>query len=198
MHAQIMSSDPNTIANHSHAKAANPDTQIVAYEVLEALGKRTFVPFLAIPALLGLTPLGGSTIFMVLCGLLMAWVGLQLLLGREFPLFPSRLTYSRISGPLAQSFMTVLLNSNEWLDEVPNRRMGWVTSSAFAAIPNLCLFFVGLALPVLAVTGQPVFLLCIAVLIYSVSLLTRDGRYVPAAAIVLSIASVGPILQFAS
>lgn len=191
-----MSSDPNTVANHSRADVANSDTQIVFYEVLEALGKRAFVPFLAIPALLGLTPLGGSTVFMAITGALLAWAGVQLLLGRDFPHLPGGVTYSRISKPLAQSFMTLLLNLNEWLDEVPNRRMSWVTTSAFAALPNLCLVLVGLALPILALTGQPVFLLCIAVLIYSVSLLTRDGRYVPAAAIVLSIASVGPILQF--
>ena len=193
-----MSSDLNLTAKQPQQGIVNSDQPLIVYEILEALGKRTFVPFIAIPSILGLTPLGSSVVFMLIAGLIFMWVAVQLLIGRSFPSLPTSLAYRRLHSRLAHYFTFQLLTSKEWLDEVQMPKMAWLTSSAVAGLAHIALFCVGLALPILTHLGQSMFLTCIASLIYCISILTRDGRYVLAAACVLSIASISPVLQLTS
>ena len=193
-----MSSDLNLTVKQEQQGIVNNEQPLVLYEIFEALGKRAFVPFIAIPSALGLTPLGSSVIFMGIVGMIFVWVGVQLLIGRSFPYLPSRFAYLRLHSRLAHYFTFQLLASKEWLDEIPNPKMAWLTSSAVAGLAHITLICVGALLPIFTFLGQSMFLTCIAALIYCVSILTRDGRYVLAAASVLSIASVSPLLQLSS
>jgi hypothetical protein len=198
LHGDEMSSDLNLTAKQPQQVIVNDDQPLVLFEIFEALGKRAFVPFIAIPSVLGLTPLGSSVMFMAIVGIVFVWVGVQLLIGRAFPYLPSRLAYRRLHSRLAHYFTFQLLTSKEWLDEVPHPKMAWLTSSAVAGLAHVALICVGISLPILTYLGQSMFLTCIAALIYCVSILTRDGRYVLAAASVLSIASISPLLQLTS
>lgn len=193
-----MSSNPDVITEQTVPSAPSETRSFVLYDVLEALGKRSFVPFIAVPALLGLTPFGTSITFAAILGLVFAWVGVQLLIGRTFPALPSRIAYKRFDNRLAQYFTAWLLEAKLWLDEATVPRLSWLTTSVFASLPYLMLIVTGVALPILVMMDQSIFLVCISALIYCVALVTRDGRYILASASVLSIASIGPVLQLAT
>ena len=57
-------------------------------DVLDEFGKRSFGPFLLVPALIELTPIGGIPGVPTLLALLIAMVAVQLLLGRDHVWLP--------------------------------------------------------------------------------------------------------------
>lgn len=193
-----MSINPNIAPSQHSPSTHSAEGAVTLFEIFELLGKRSFVPFIAVPALIGLTPLGQTMAFAALAGLVLITVGVQLLMGYAFPALPRKIAELRFSGRLAQYFTLQLFETKQWFDEVHIPRMSWLTTSVFAALPYLMLVVVGVALPILIAMGQPIMLICISALIYSVALLTRDGRYILASASVLSIASIGPVFQFAT
>lgn len=190
-----MSSNPNTLNEPApHQMLVNEHTVLV-YEMLEAMGKRSFVPVLALPALVGLTPLGDTLLFAVFAGLLFAIAGAQLLMGRSFVHLPRKIAFAPLQGNLAQHFIAHSLDAMKWLDETPKVHLTWLTFSPFAALSYSALICVGIALPILGLLGFSTFMFFAAILIYSVSLVTHDGRYTLAAAFVLSFASISPLFN---
>lgn len=198
LHEEEMSSNPNIISEQANPTPNTEGRALILFEILEAMERRSFVPFIAVPALIGLTPLGSTLVFAVLAGLLFVWVGGQLLIGHTFPVLPKKIAYTRFNSPIAHHFTMWLLEMKEWLEEIQVRRLSWLTTSVFATLPYFVLILVGLALPVLVATGQSTFLIYIAALIYCVALVNRDGRYILASASVISFASIGPLLAIAS
>lgn len=195
MQQNKMSSNPNFFVNRTLPAR---ERTVFAYEILEAMGKQSFIPVIAIPAILGLTQLGSSVFFAVPAGILLMIAGYQLLIGHEYVQLPNRFAYTKLRSTLAQHLTSKLLEMCARFDEASKPQLSWLASGAFAMLPYICLICVGIVLPVMALLGQSSFLTYIAILIYCVSLPTRDGRYILASASVLSISSIAPILQLAS
>lgn len=180
-------------------KAADQPTRqiIILSEVLEVLGRRSFVPVLALPALLGLFPSVTSPILASICGLIIATVAFQMVMGLQFLSLPRFIAHRYSQSRFAHFITRGALELNEWLDETPARKIWWLLEGPFAVLPNVILLLAGLAIPALVIMGLPTFLVCTAILIYCISITLRDGRYVIFAGLVLSIASISPVLQLA-
>ena len=167
---------------------------IVLSEVLEVLGRRSFVPFIAIPAIFGAFPGNTSVVVAAVCGVIIALVAFQMLAGYQFLQLPGVLRQRYSETKLAQSVTSGVIETNNWLDRVLTQKMMWLQTRAFAILPNIILLLVGLSLPFLVRTGQPIYLICISILIYCVSIMIRDGRFLILSALVLSAASVQIVL----
>ncbi len=189
-----MYSDPDILTEPT----SGPKRQgIVLAEVLEVMGKRSFVPLIGLPALVGLIPGANSLLITLVCSLLIAVAAIQLIMGYPFLHLPRRIAYRYSRGRIAHFLTDATVSYVNWLDEVPSQKLVWIQGGFISILPNVMLLLTALALPLLVWMGVPTFLACTAILIYCISLLTRDGRYTIFAAIVLSIASVPAVLQLA-
>jgi hypothetical protein len=170
---------------------------IVLSEVLEVLGKRSFVPVIAIPSLVGMIPSAGSVLISAICGLIIGIAAFQLIMGCAFLHLPSSMAHRYSRSRFGHFIASAAVSVVDWLDEVANQKLVWIQGGFISLMPNVVLLIVALALPVLTWLGQPTLLICTSILIYCVSLLTRDGRYTVFSAITLSVASVPLVLQLA-
>jgi hypothetical protein len=165
-------------------------------DVLEAFGRRSFLPMLMVPALLVLSPLSGIPLFSTVCGLTIALVSAQMLWpGRDCLWLPDRLTRQRVSGERARQAVARLGRLARWLDtHARGRARLLVRRRPGTAFLEACCLAAGLAMPVFELVPFTSSVLGLAVLLIATGLLTRDGLYAVAGLTVLVAAPLVPVL----
>ena len=179
--------------------ATSQRDRVTLGDVLEAFGRRSFLPVMMVPALLVVSPLSGIPLFSAVCGLTIALIAGQMLWpGRDCLWLPARLTRQRVSGPRARQGIARLGRLARWLDTHARARFGpLVRRRPGTALLELCCLVAGLAMPVFEVVPFTSSVLGLGVLLIATGLLTRDGLFAVAGLAVLLAAPLLPGLILA-
>lgn len=156
-------------------------------DIQNKIGQRSFGPFLFVPAIIEISPVGGIPGVPTMLALIVSLFAIQLLLGRHHFWMPGFLAHRSVNGQKLEKGLNKIRPVVRWLDKVSRRRLAWATRKNF-------LRFIAVLCIVLATSVPPLELLPFAstvpfsaICLFGLGITTRDG-----AAIVLGLVlSVG-------
>ncbi|WP_339950196.1 exopolysaccharide biosynthesis protein [uncultured Albimonas sp.] len=165
-----------------------------AGEIVEAVGRRSHVTLLLVPALVVVTPLSGVPLLSSLCGLSIALISLAGLLGRRHVWLPGFLTRQRIEGRRLSEAVDWLRGPVAWIERRTRRRLPRLVNPPFdRLLLGLCLLC-GLAMPVLELVPFTSSFLGAAVALLAISIIVRDGLFASLAFAVIALVIATPVV----
>lgn len=165
-------------------------------DVVEAFGRRSFLPLLMVPALLVVSPLSGVPLFSSVCGITIVLIAAQMLWpGRDHLWLPERLKRQNVSGARARRAIAQLGRFSRRLDGMSRDRLRWFVGHrpGRMLLEAGCLL-AGAAMPVFEIVPFTSSILGVAVLLMATALLTRDGLFALAGLGVVVLAPTVPLL----
>jgi hypothetical protein len=176
--------------------ATSQRERVTLGDVIEAFGRRSFVPVLMVPALAVLSPLSGIPLFSSVCGLTIALIAGQMLWpGQDCLWLPERLTRQNVKGARARKAVARLGRLARWLDAHSRARFRFfVVHRPGRTLLETCCLIAGLAMPVFEIVPFTSSVLGLSVLLMATGLLTRDGLFAVLGIAVLVAAPLVPVL----
>jgi hypothetical protein len=170
--------------------------RVTLRDVVEAFGRRSFLPMLMVPALLVVSPLSGIPLFSSACGITIALIAAQMLWpGRDHLWLPEGLMRRNVSGARARQAVARLGRLAHRLDGLARDRLRWLVAAGPGRwLLETCCLLSGLAMPVLELVPFSSSILGFAVLLMATGLLTRDGLFALLGLGVLVVAPLAPLL----
>ncbi len=157
--------------------------------LLEPLGQFSHSALLLVPAMLVVTPISGIPGVSGSCGVIIALVSLQMLLGRRSLWLPEYILKIQIDSGKLGAALKMLHKPSLFIDRYTRRRFHLFVRSPGSIITKALCFACGAVMPLLEFIPFSSSVLGAAVSLFAVSLLTRDGAL--AAAGVMVIAALG-------
>ncbi len=168
--------------------AAKGDSVCVA-DVLDDFGKRSFGPFIMLPALLELTPVGAIPGIPTFLASVIALVAVQLLLGKEHVWLPGFVQNRAVESKKLHKGITKLRGTARWLDEHSRDRLEPLTKGIWIRLAALAIIILCVTVPPLEVVPFASSAPMLAIATIGLALIVRDGL-VMLAALLLAVAAV--------
>ncbi|WP_236638296.1 exopolysaccharide biosynthesis protein [Mangrovicoccus ximenensis] len=153
--------------------------------ILDAVGDTSFLPVLMVPALLVVSPLSGIPLFSSICGLTIAFVALQMVIGRRHLWLPGAVTRKTIRGARARTAIGRLGGLARWLDRHATGRGSWAMRKPIRKACEVACLGCGLAMPVLEIVPFSSSVLGLSVLLFAVAMLARDALFMSMGALLM-------------
>ena len=170
------------------------DAQVSLRDIVLAFGDASFLSILLVPALLVVSPLSGIPVLSSICGLTIAIISLQMMVGRHHLWLPDFLMRRRLSGPVLHRAAGRLRRVAQWLDRASRPRMGLLFRAPLVIVPQMACVLSGLAMPFLELVPFSSSLLGAAVTAVAVGFIARDGLFLVGGAVFVGLAALVPVL----
>lgn len=177
-----------SVLENIRGHATGSDTQV--RDILEALGAASFIPNLMLPALAVISPLSGIPLFSSTCGILIALVSAQMLMGRDHIWLPEFLMRRSISSQRLRTAIEKLRTPAGWIDRLTRQRLTFLLRRPSIWLVQLTCMAAGLSMPLLELLPFTSSILGVVVFLMSLAMLARDGVLVVIAACVLAVLPV--------
>lgn len=175
--------------------AADGDDDVPVRDVTDAFGHRSFGPFLIVPALLELSPLGAVPGVPTVLAAVVILFAAQILLGRRNFWIPGILADRRISADRLRKAADKLRPVGERLDRWFHGRLDWLTRGPAVRIAAAVCILLALTVPPLELLPFASSGPMAAIAAFGLALLVRDGLLMIAAG-VLTVATFAIGLGF--
>lgn len=152
------------------AGASERDRVSVA-DVVDAVGHRSLLPLILVPALLAVTPLSGIPGVSAICGIVIAVVSFQMLLSYDEVRLPGAILRWSVKGSALDRSRPVI----DWIDRHTRQRLTGIFHRPLIYLPMLLCLVSGLAMPFLEVIPFSASTVAIGVACLALLLLTCDG-----------------------
>ena len=159
-------------------------------DVLDDFGGRSFGPFIMLPALLELSPVGGIPGVPTFLAALVALVAVQLLIGKEHIWMPGFLQNRAVESKKLHKGIAKLRGIAHWLDEHSHGRLKPMTQGVWVKIAALVVILLCMTVPPLEVLPFASSGPMLAIAAIGLALTVRDG-VVMLVALALGIAAIG-------
>ena len=154
---------------------ADKGDQVRVRDVLDDFGRRSFGPFMMIPALIEISPLGGIPGVPTALALFIAVIAAQLVIGRDHIWMPEFVQRRSVESGKLHKAVEKLRGLGQWLDEHSQDRLEKLTV-------GIWLRFAGVVVIALCCTVPPLELLpfastlpMLAIIMIGLGLTVRDG-----------------------
>lgn len=154
--------------------AAHGDSVCVA-DVLDDFGGRSFGPFIMIPALLEITPIGGIPGVPTALALFIALIAVQLLLGRDHVWMPLFVQRRAVGSKKLHAAVTKLRGLGRFLDRHSEGRLEGLTQGTAMRLVALMILALCAAVPPLEFLPFASSIPMLAIAILGLALTVRDG-----------------------
>ncbi|TNJ47473.1 exopolysaccharide biosynthesis protein [Phaeobacter sp. B1627] len=144
-------------------------------ELTEELGLKSIAAVLVAPSLAVVSPLSGVPLFSSACGMMIALVSGQMLMGRENLWLPDFLSRRAVSASAAHKATQALRRVASWMDRLFKKRFQPLLSPPFVRLIQAICMLCGLVMPFLEVLPFTSSILGAVVALLAVSMLTGDG-----------------------
>lgn len=149
--------------------------EVAVGEIQQAIGQRSFGPFLFVPAIIELSPVGGIPGVPTFLALIVAVFALQILLGRKHFWMPAWISQRSLSGHKLESGLSRIKPAVRWLDRVIRPRLRWASRPVFLrALAAFCLLLVT-SVPPLELLPFASSLPFGAIALFGLGITARDG-----------------------
>lgn len=166
--------------------------KIQVRDVVEEFGSATFIPLLLVPAILVVSPLSGIPLFSSLCGLSIALIASQMLIGRTRVWLPDMLLRQTLRGDKTHGAIDKMRKMAAFLDRHAHERWTFLLVPPLNKLAQAMTLLCGLSMPFLELLPFSSSILGTAVLLFSAGFLTRDGMFIALAYVVIALAAVIP------
>lgn len=157
--------------------------QVSVQDIHDALGERSFGPFLAIPALIEITPIGGIPGLPTAIALVIALISAQLLFGRDHLWLPGFLERQTLKGDRIKKGMAWLERPAAWIDRVLRPRLSWFSGKAGLRVVALLCILLCTTVPPLELLPFASSIPMGAIALMGLGLMARDGLVILLAAL---------------
>ncbi|XSG81413.1 MAG: exopolysaccharide biosynthesis protein [Methyloligella sp. ZOD6] len=157
-------------------------------DMMNALGNRSYGPFLMIPALLGITPIGGIPGVPTILAVIIILFAVQILLGLKHLWVPQFLQKRAIPADRMKHSLDKLRPAAERMDRWFRGRLDRLTAEPFVQIAAGACVLLALAIPPLELLPFAVALPALAIAMFGLALLVSDGVLMIAACAVTGLA----------
>lgn len=157
-------------------EASDGDTTSVG-DIVRSLGENSLTPNLIFVALAVVSPLSGIPLFSSICGISIALISAQMLVGRDHLWLPGFVMRRQVESDRLTGAIRALRRPARWLDRVSRPRLrGLVTGPVRKLTQALCVLC-GMTMPFLEVVPFTSTLLGIVVSLMAFGMLARDGLF---------------------
>ncbi len=157
-------------------------SEVSVGDIQGAIGQRSFGPFLFIPAIIEISPVGGIPGLPTLLALIIALFALQLLFGRRHLWMPGFIAHRSVKSERLEKGLNKVRPVVRWLDKVSRHRLPWATSKAFLRVIAVLCVLLACSVPPLELLPFASTAPFSAICLFGLGITTRDG-----AAIVLGL-----------
>ena len=186
-----MDHEPETVAEVlgelDHLAATHEKVCIA--DVLDDFGKRSFGPFIMLPALMEMSPVGGIPGVPTFLALVIALTAVQLLLGRDHVWMPAFIQHRAVSGRKLHKAVTKLRGVAAWLDQHSRRRLEALTDGVWSKIAAAVVIALCCTVPPLEFLPFASSLPMLANAMLGMAITVRDGALTLAAVLFAMIAA---------
>ncbi|KXG87306.1 exopolysaccharide biosynthesis protein [Agrobacterium bohemicum] len=173
-HADQRQQNLGALLRDLYALASDCDKPTI-HHIRETVGERSFGPFLTIPAIIEISPIGGIPGLPSVIAIIIASFAVQILLGRKHLWLPQWLERRTISGSQLKSGLEKIVPASHWIDKIVWPRMEWATKSPFLQGLAALIILLCATVPLLELIPFASTLPMAAVALIGLSLIARDG-----------------------
>ena len=112
-------------------KALARESELSIHNIRETVGERSFGPFLTIPAIIEMSPIGGIPGLPSVIAIVISFIAIQILFGRNHMWLPAWLEKRKIGGPKLERVIEKIEPASQWIDKLVRPRIAWATKPPF-------------------------------------------------------------------
>lgn len=154
---------------------AESDHEVSVGEVTKAFGRRGYGPLLAVPALVGASPVGGIPAVPTILAVVIVIVAVQMVFGARSFWMPGVLSDRAVSSEKLGNAVDRMRPWGERLDKLFRNRLEFLTTMIFERIGALCCVLLALLVPPLEFVPFAAAIPFIAILLFGIALAVHDG-----------------------
>ena len=158
-------------------------------DVLDDFGERSFGPFIMLPALMEISPIGGIPGVPSFLALIIAITALQLLLGKDHIWMPDFIQRRAVKGKTLHKAVRKMRGIAHWMDQHSEGRLEALTEGVWLRVMAVVVLLLCLAVPPLEFLPFASSLPMLANAILGLAQTVRDGALMLASLIFAALAS---------
>lgn len=159
-------------------ETAGDDERVTVGCIVEAMGERSFAPLLLVPALLMVSPISTIPGTPTISGIIIALIAAQMLAGRETLWLPRFLRDRGVSTGRMARAVGFLRKPVSRVEAVIKPRLTWLTRAPSRHVVLLTCLAITLVMPLMEFVPALASIAALAISLFAVGLLTRDGLFV--------------------
>ncbi|SNR34353.1 exopolysaccharide biosynthesis protein [Paracoccus sediminis] len=156
---------------------ASDDETTSVRQIVQSLGENSLTPNLIFVALAVMSPLSGIPLFSSICGIAIALIAGQMLVGRDHLWLPSFVMSRRIDGSKLDRALKALRRPAGWLDRVTRPRLRLLVRGPVRKLTQALCMMCGLVMPFLEIVPFTSSFLGAVVSLLAFGMLARDGLF---------------------
>ncbi|MGR3434222.1 MAG: exopolysaccharide biosynthesis protein [Shimia sp.] len=155
-------------------------------EVMDAFGGTSFLPLTMLLGLALVSPLSGIPLLSSIVGLTIAAISVQHLLGRRHIWLPGPLERRSVPRKRIEGVITRMRGVARWFDRLTRVRLRALTTWPVAIVVRALVVICGLSMPFMEVVPMSSSVLGLAVFLFCLGQLTRDGAFLVAGMVAMA------------
>ncbi|MBB3034312.1 exopolysaccharide biosynthesis protein [Alteriqipengyuania lutimaris] len=149
--------------------------QVSIGDIVSAFGTRTYGPVLLVPALVGVSPVGGIPVVPTILAATLLLIAVQLVFGKETLWLPGILKNRSVEGEKLANAAEDMEKVGKWMDKLFHGRLRMFTGPTAARIAAGVIALLCLAVPPLELVPFAVALPMAVIAAFGIALTVRDG-----------------------
>jgi hypothetical protein len=149
--------------------------QVTLRCMIEAFGKSSFTTAMCVPALLVTSPLSGIPLFSSACGILIASIAAQMLVGRDHLWLPAFVMNRSVGNDKMLAALRRLHRVGERIDAMTRPRLRPLMTRPFRKLYQALCVFCGVLMIFLEIVPFSSSILGMATILFATAIIVRDG-----------------------
>lgn len=160
------------------ARGALHPGDVSVNDVVRALGRASFSPLLLLPALVVVTPASGIPLLSSICGISIALIALQMVLGRDHVWLPGWIMRRSVRRARLEKAFDWIEPTARFLDRVTRARLCALVEKPLIVIPQVLALLGGAIMPAMEILPFTSSMMGVTISLFAVGMVTRDGLLV--------------------
>lgn len=157
------------------AALAGSSDKITVHDIREEIGERSFGPFLIIPAVIEISPIGGIPGVPTAIAIIISLFAVQILFGRKHLWLPQTLENRTLNGHKVNKGLRKITALGSYSDKIFRPRMKWATKPPYLQFLSLVVILLCVSVPPLELIPFASTVPMLAIIMIGMALLLRDG-----------------------
>lgn len=162
------------LLHRMHSLADSSDT-LTIHDIREEVGERSFGPFLIIPAIIEISPIGGIPGVPTVIAVIISIFAIQILCGRKHLWLPQAVERRTVDGQKLSAGIAKIEPLSRWVDKAVRPRLEWATNTPYLQGIALLVIALCATVPPLELIPFASTVPMAAIVFLGLALLARDG-----------------------
>lgn len=150
-------------------------SQVSVHDIREAIGERSFGPFLLVPAVIEMSPIGGIPGLPTALAVIISLFAVQILFGAKHLWLPQFVEKRQIDGKTLKSAMDKMMPVARFVDRLLKPRLTWLTRAPWLQVAAAFTILLCCSVPPLELIPFASTAPMAAIALFGLSLMARDG-----------------------